>query len=275
LLLGCFSLDSFLFEPVRVTGAYLNSVDMDSTWQVRFVIPDTLIQPVTLTSQGKTIYGFFVLPNGTDTAATPTTVIYSHGKFGNINRYWGRLEMLWEMGYQVFIYDYQGYGKSEGTPSGPGCFADAEAALAYCLSRDDVDSSRIVYYGWSLGTYMTCHLAADIRPPAAVILESPLASTSSITREGTVLDVPGSFVVRADFDNERRIGRVGAPLLMLHGRQDEVAVFERNALVLYGEANQLATEYVWVDNAIHDNVPYVMGSDYARVIKDFVYRAGH
>lgn len=276
LLLGCFSLDSFLFEPDRITGDYLNSEDMKPEWNVRGIIqPESLIQPVTLTSQGKSIYGFFVLPGGADTAARPTTVIYSHGTGENINRYWGRVELLWEMGFQVFIYDYQGYGRSEGSPSGPGCFSDAEAALAYCLGRSDVDSSRVVYYGWSLGSYMACHLAADIMAPEAIILEAALASTSSLTREGTVLDVPGSFVVRADFDNERRIGRVGAPLLMLHGRKDETAVFERNALVLYGKSNQSRTEFVWLDNGTHENVPETMGSDYARVIKDFVFRAGH
>jgi hypothetical protein len=273
LVLGCFSLDSFLFEPTRITDAYLKSADMDSAWHVRFIIPDTLIQPATLVSQGKNIRGFFVLPNGADTALYPTTVIYSHGTGDNINRYWGRVELLWAMGYQVFIYDYQGYGLSEGAPSGPGCFSDAEAALAYCLGRGDVDTSRLVYYGWSLGTYMTCHLAADVRPPQAIILEAPLASTSSLTREGTVLDVPGSFVAHADFDNERRIGRVQAPLLMLHGRKDETAVFERNALVLYEKSDQSRTEFVWLDNANHENVPETMGSDYARVIKDFVFRA--
>jgi len=274
--LGCFSLDSFLFEPLKVTGAYLNLADMKPAWNVHFIIkPDSLIQPVTLTSQGKNIYGFFVRSNGSDTAARPTTVIYSHGTGENINRYWGRVELLWEMGYQVFIYDYQGYGLSEGSPSGPGCFSDAEAALAYCLGRNDVDSSRVVYYGWSLGSYMACHLAADIRAPEAIILESPLASTSSLTREGTVLDVPGSFVVRADFDNERRIGRVRAPLLLLHGKKDETAVFERNALVLYEKSNRSETEFVWLDSATHENVPETMGSDYARVIKDFVFRARH
>jgi fermentation-respiration switch protein FrsA (DUF1100 family) len=245
---------------------------MDTAWHVRGIIPDSLVDPVTLVSQGKNIYGFFVRHTRADTVR-PVTVIYSHGQYGNINRYWGRLELLWEMGYQGFIYDYQGYGKSEGTPSGAGCFADAEAALNYCLSRDDVDSSRVVYYGWSLGGFMTCHLAADIRPPQAVILEAALASTSSLTREGTILDVPGSFVVKADFDNESRIGRLGAPLLMLHGRKDETAVFERNALPLYAKSDQTRTEVVWLDDANHADIPETMGNEYARVITDFIERA--
>jgi hypothetical protein len=273
LLLGCFSLDSFLFEPTRITGEYRNPADMDTAWHVQGIIPESLIGPVELVSQEKHIYGLFARHTFNDTAVRPVTIVYSHGNAENINRYWGRVELLWEMGYQVFIYDYQGFGKSEGTPSGSGCFADAEAALSYCLSRSDVDSSRLVYYGWSLGSYMTCHLAADIRPSRAVILEAALASTSELTREGTVLDIPGSFVVKADFDNESRIGLLGAPLLMLHGRKDETAVFERNALVLYEKSDQTRTEFVWLDSANHVNIPETMGSDYARVITEFISRA--
>jgi len=246
---------------------------MDTAWHVRFIIPDSLIEPAALTSQGKGIYGFFVRPDGAHPDQNSVTVLYSHGNYGNINRYWGRVELLWEMGYQVFIYDYQGYGMSAGTPSGAACYADAETALSYCRHRADVDSTKLVYYGWSLGSFMTCHLAADIRPPAALILETPIASTSALTSEGTVLDVPGSFVANADFDNEKRIGNVGAPLLLLHGKKDETANFERNALRLYEKSNKANTEYVWLDEAGHENIPETMGSEYAAVVTDFIARS--
>jgi esterase/lipase len=273
LLLGCFSLESFLFEPTKIDGPYLQPADMDSVWHVRFIIPNSLIEPVTLTSQGRNIYGFFVRSGGQDSINRTVTFIYHHGTGENINRYWGRLELLWEMGYNIFIYDYQGYGMSEGTPSGDACFSDARQALEYCLSRTDVDSTRIVQYGFSLGSYMATYLAADIRHPLALILESGVASVSSLTREGTVLDIPGRYVADADFDNEKRIGRIDASLLLLHGKKDETAKFERNALVLYEKCDKSRTEYCWLDEGIHDNLPELMGSGYGAVIEEFVRKA--
>ena len=115
-LLSCFTLDSFLFEPTKVDD-YFRPADMDPAWHFRDTIPDTLIQSVELESQGNKIYGFFVKSNGNDSIKNQVTIIYCHGKGENINRYWGRVEYLWEMGYKVFIFDYQGYGKSEGSPS--------------------------------------------------------------------------------------------------------------------------------------------------------------
>jgi pimeloyl-ACP methyl ester carboxylesterase len=286
LFLSCFRLDSFLFDASKVTE-YLNPADMDSSWHVRFIIPDSLIEPVTLTAlDGNHIYGFFVRqPAGGDCPRTGTvprspnalgpdevTVIYNHGNGQNINRYWGRVELLWEMGFKVFIYDYEGYGKSEGTPSGEACYADAEASLSYVLGRPDVVDSNVVYYGWSLGSFMACHLAADVRHPRCLILENPMASTSALAKEGAVLAIPGSFVADADFDNEARIPLVGCRTLIIYGKKDDTAVPKRNAEVLLAEAKGwIPITARPVDNAGHSDLPEVMGyGEYERVVKAFV-----
>jgi len=270
LFAGCFSLDSFLFDATRLKGAdYFDPVDMDSAWHVRWVIPDSLVEPETLLSTGgNRVYGFFVRA---ESGGAPT-VIYSHGNGQNINRYWGRVELLWEAGCNVFIYDYQGYGKSEGAPSGRGCYDDAEAALACVRARPDVDTSRLVYYGWSLGSYMACHLAADVDRPMAVILENPLASTDALAKEGAVLSIPGSFLVHADFDNERRIRVVGAPVLLVYGKLDDTAVPERHAFVLIDRASGFTDlEVHAVEAGGHDNLPEVMGYDgYRGLIEGFL-----
>jgi pimeloyl-ACP methyl ester carboxylesterase len=314
-------LDSFLFDATRVTE-YLNPADMDSSWHVRFIIPDSLIEPVALTAlDGNHIYGFFVrqpadtaafgrmrkstdytgIPSSPftihnslfttssytdgvrsqsaesaesvdDTPESRVTVIYNHGNGQNINRYWGRVELLWEMGYKVFIYDYEGYGKSEGTPSGDACYADAEAALDYVLGRPDVEDTSVVYYGWSLGSFMACHLAADVRHPRCLVLENPMASTSALAREGAVLAIPGSFVADADFDNEERIPFVGCRTLIIYGKKDDTAVPKRNAEVLLAEAQGwIPITARPVENAGHADLPEVMTwPEYSRVVKAFV-----
>jgi len=266
---SCFRLDSILFWPDRV-DEYFRPADMDSAWHTRGVVPDSLREEVRLfPAPGETTFGFFAraLP---DTVPAPT-VIYSHGNAGNINGYWNRVELLWEAGCNVFIYDYEGFGKSEGTPSGEACYADAESALAYVLARPDVVDSNVVYYAWSLGSFMACHLAADVRSPRCLILENPMVSMSALAKEGAVLGIPGSFVVDADFDNETRIPLVGCRTLIIYGKIDDTAVPERNALVLLDKANPSTTKGYPIEGANHSDVPEVMGHDeYERVVKAFI-----
>jgi pimeloyl-ACP methyl ester carboxylesterase len=268
---GCLRLDSFLFDPIRVEGEYFNSADMDTSWHVRGnVIPDSLIEPDTLYGlDSNRVYGFFARqPN----APGGITVIYNHGRGENINRYWGRVELLWEAGFNVFIYDYEGFGKSEGSPSGAACYADAEAALSFVRARGIADSTTVLY-AWSLGSFMACHLAADIEgfKPRCVILENPMASMSALAREGTVLGIPGSFLVDADFDNEVRMRKLGCRTLIIYGKKDDTAVPERNALVLWDKADASMTTLRAVEDANHSDVPETMGyAEYKQVVEDFI-----
>ena len=272
---GCFKLDSFLFDPTRVSEYFLPA-DMDSSWHVRGIIPDSLIEPETLTNplNGNRVYGFFARqPAGGDGPdLNGVTVIYNHGNGSNINRYWGRVELLWEAGCNVFIYDYEGYGKSEGTPSGDACYADAEAAVNYVLGRPDVVDSNVVYYGWSLGSFMACHLAADFNSPRCLILENPIASASALAKEAAVLGIPGSFLADADFDNEVRMRFLGCRTLIIYGKNDDTAVPERHALILLDKAYGWIPIRDWpVEDAGHSDIPEKMGyEEYERVVSTFI-----
>jgi pimeloyl-ACP methyl ester carboxylesterase len=267
------TLDSFMFLPTPVES-YLNPADMDSAWMVRFVIPCSLYQEVELLSSGgNRIYGFLVQPDGQHPVENNITVLYCHGNADNINRFWGRVERLWEVGFRVFIFDYQGYGRSEGEPSGEACFADGRAALRYLRGRPEVDTARIIYYGYSMGSFIATHLAADSLAPAALMLEAAPASVTALVREGTLLEVPGSFLADLDFDNERRIPLVGAPALLLHGRDDTYLLPERHPRRIISAARGFtALDTVWVAVAGHDNVPETMGEEYGQVLSEFVGR---
>ncbi len=263
-----FSLDDFLFDPTEI-DEYLRPEDFEDEWGVRFIIPDALVEPVTFTSMGNTIYGFFVKGNQDSTVNNETTFLYCHGKDENINRYWGRVEYLWEMGFNVFIFDYQGYGKSEGSPSGDALFSDGHAALHYVQSRTDIDTSKIVFYGWSLGTFVTTYLAADIYSPAALILEAAPASVTALLRDSGLLDLTGSYVADADFDNEKRIADISCALFMMHGKDDDFVVFERHVPLIWDNAPE-PKECLWVEEATHDNIPDVLSENYNQAIIDFV-----
>jgi uncharacterized protein len=268
---NCLKLDEFLFTPLTI-DKYLLPEDMDSVaWHVRGIIPDTLYEEVRLTcAGGNCLYGFLVQPKE-GLARNSVTILYCHGNGHCINRYWGRVELLWEMGFRVFIFDYEGYGRSEGRPSGDACLADGRAALAFLRSRTEVNPDRIVYYGWSLGTFVATCLAADCVTPLGLILESPIASSEALVKEGTVFDIPGSMLTRLDLDNESRITRVGVPVLMMHGANDDRVPYDRHARRLLAAAKgHTEVEMIRVEGAGHEDVPYVLGADYAGYVTSYI-----
>ncbi|KPK64516.1 hypothetical protein AMJ83_02065 [candidate division WOR_3 bacterium SM23_42] len=262
------SLDDFLFEPTEI-DEYLRPEDFDAEWGTRFIIPDSLVESVTLTSMENTVYAFFVKGHPDSISNNQVTILYCHGKDENINRYWVRIEYLWEMGYNAFIFDYQGYGRSEGNPSGEALFSDGLEALRHLQERSDIDTSRIAYYGWSLGTFVASYLAADVYHPAALILEAAPASACAILQDAVLFNIPGSYVVEADFDNEARIADVMCPLFMMHGKADDFVVFERHVHRVWDNAVD-PKRNLWVENASHDDIPEVLGPQYHQALIDFI-----
>jgi hypothetical protein len=262
------SLDDFLFEPTQI-DEYLRPEDFDDEWGTRFIIPGSLIEPVPLTSMGNTIYGFFVYGHPDSANNNQITILYCHGKDENINRYWTWVEHFWEMGYNVFIFDYQGYGKSEGNPSGEALFSDGLESLNYLQARTDIDPSKIILYGWSLGTFVASYLAADEFHPAGLILESAPTSASILLQDAILLNMPGSYVVDADFDNESRIAHIECPLFMIHGRADDFVVFDRHVHRIWDNALD-PKRNLWIDDAGHDDIIQILGVQYNEEIINFI-----
>ena len=124
------------------------------------------------TADGLTLRGWFVPSSGSPPAYT---VLVLNGNAGNRTYRAPLAVSLQQHGLQVLLFDYRGYGGNEGKPTEAGLRADAQAARSYLLDRDDVDASRLIYFGESLGTALAIGLAAE-DPPAGVILRSPFPS---------------------------------------------------------------------------------------------------
>jgi fermentation-respiration switch protein FrsA (DUF1100 family) len=270
LLISCeriYSLDSFLFGPTEV-DEYLRPADLEE-WDARMIIPDSLVEPVVLLSMGNDIYGFFIKGTPDSSENNQVTILYCKGKDENMNREWCKMEHLWEMGYNIFLFDYQGYGRSEGSPSDEALYSDGEVSLSYIQSRSDVDEDNIVIYGWSLGTFVATYLASDVYHPAALILESAPASTTALLHDSALLNLPGYYAVEADFDSEKRIAGIECPLFMIHGKEDAFVVLERNFSPLWEIAEE-PKDSLLVDNAEHSDILHVLGDDYHREIIGFI-----
>ena len=121
-------------------------------------------------------------------------------------------------GFGVFLAEYRGYGGLGGSPSEEGLYADGEAALAE-LGRRGIPPERVVLVGRSLGSGVAVELATRHRV-AAVVLVS--AYTSLVDMGRIVAGPLAPLVVRDRFDSLSKVGRVGAPLVLLHGSLDDV-----------------------------------------------------
>ena len=175
------------------------------------------------------------------------------------------------MGYNVFIFDFQGYGRSEGEPSGDALFSDGRESLGYLQSRIDIDTSRIVFWGFSLGAFVATYLAADIHHPAALILEGAPASATALLRDSGLINLPGTYVIEADFDNERRIGNVQCPLFMMHGKLDDVAPFDWHAPLIWAKAEE-PKQSLGIEHAGHSDIPQVLGNRFHQEVISFISR---
>ena len=190
------------------------------------------------TDDGYTLNGWFLpAPTGEaarDTGNSDITLLWFHGNAGNMGHRVDDLALFHHLlGVNVFIFDYRGYGNSQGKPSERGVYLDSRAALAYLGSRDDLNPVRLVYYGRSLGAAVAVELALH-HSPDGMVLYSPFTSLADM---GAALYTfsPVRLLAGNRLDSLARIGRYHGPLLVIHGEADEIIPVEQ-ARALYDSA---------------------------------------
>lgn len=253
---GCFDLDSSLFNNDKLTAYSLRTT----------VIPESSRTQIILTSQGKKIYGYYVASSN---VSETNIILYNHGNRDHLQYYWDRVELFYKMGFNVFVYDYQGYGMSEGEPSEAGIYSDATTAYQFVKSLGYADSS-ITVYGFSLGGAPAVHLASSVFTPRRLILEAAFASATTLTQSGTLIDLPSSYFMKGEYRNDEKIKHVYAPVIILHGVQDTFIDLEKNGRVLFNNANE-PKKFVPVNGANHSEIPAKMGeAAYLEMVRGFI-----
>ncbi len=172
------------------------------------------------TSYGK-IEAWFIPPAQDRGTGPAPAVIFAHGNAELIDFWPEELGNFALLGMGLLLVEYPGYGRSEGTPSQRSIIEALLAAYDALVSRKDVDPSRIVLFGRSLGGAAVCALAAK-RPSAALILMSTFTSVRSLASKFLV---PG-FLVRDPFDNLAIAGSYSGPVLIIHGRNDSLIPYK-------------------------------------------------
>jgi len=173
------------------------------------------------TNDGLGLNGWF-FPADKDSLRADWVWLLCHGNAGNIST---RLELcaaLLSSGFNLFIFDYRGYGRSQGRPSEEGTYLDAEAAYDWLL-RKDFSGNCIVAYGESLGGGVATELASR-RPLAGLVLESSFSSATDVGAE-LFPWLPVRRISRIKYDACAKLPRLKLPVLFLHSRGDELIGF--------------------------------------------------
>jgi len=150
------------------------------------------------------------------------TILFCHGNAGNITHRIEKLKFFNDLKCNIFIFDYRGYGKSQGRPSEKGFYKDAKAAYKYLLSRG-INSNQIIGYGESIGGAVIVDLASR-QGMKAIILDSTLTSVKDMIKCAYPF-VP-YWVFSSRFDSETKIKSIKIPKLIIHSLNDEIVPFQ-------------------------------------------------
>ena len=203
--------------------------------------------PVTLeTGDGLSLLAWYAPPRATGAPS----LVYFHGNAGHIGMRGFKVRAYLNAGLGVLLTTWRGYSGNPGTPTEDGLYADGRAARAFLRTRGCGDAQQILY-GESLGTGVAVHLARE-SSPAALVLEAPYSSVVDIA-SGRFPLLPVGPLIADRFDSAAKIGKVTAPLLIVHGERDRT-IPVRLARKLFRRARE-PKEGVFIPEADHADLP--------------------
>lgn len=195
---------------------------------------------IALTSaDGVTIQGWFIPAQSSTTDSAPLTLLFLHGRTGNLSDSLDKIHLFHDMGLDVFAIDYHGYGASGGAPAESALAGDAVAAYFYLTDKRNVKRERLYIFGEDLGAAVAINLVARVAP-AGLITEGANASILAKVEDDWPL-IPWQYLLRNQFDSISKISDVRVPVLILHSSDDEVVPFgdARRLYVLAHEPKEL------------------------------------
>lgn len=168
------------------------------------------------------------------------TVLFCHGNAGNISHRLDSLMFFRDLGLNCLIFDYRGYGRSQGSPSEQGLYSDARAGWDWLTQDRQVPPDRIILFGRSLGGTVAANLAAELAgqkiQPAGLALESSFTSVIDMGKHYYPW-LPIKWVARFKFNAISAVQNVQSPILVIHSPDDEIVPY-RLGQKLYENAPQ-------------------------------------
>jgi fermentation-respiration switch protein FrsA (DUF1100 family) len=221
-------------------------------------------EPVTFpTEDGLALQGWFLPARAPGPAYT---MVVFNGNAGNRAFRAPLATALHARGHGVLLFDYRGYGGNPGAATEAGLAADARAARTYLVGRSDVDASRLVYLGESLGTAVATTLASEHRP-AALVLRSPFTSLAVVGQFHYPI-LPVRWLLQDRFDSIDRIARIDCPLLVIAGDRDRVIPYEHSQQLFAAAVSPKA--FVTIPGADHNDWDLLAGERMIQAIDEFL-----
>mgnify|MGYP003392751379 CR=1 FL=1 len=151
-----------------------------------------------------------------------STIIFAHGNAGNMSDRLFKIKFFYDLGLNVFIFDYRGYGKSEGRPSEAGIYLDAQGAYDHLQSQGRVNMKNIILYGASIGGVVVIDLAIH-RNAALLVVESSITNSKDMVK--IFYPFVPSFFLSLKFDSINKVKGLKVPKLFIHSPDDEVVPY--------------------------------------------------
>jgi len=193
------------------------------------------------------------------------SVLFCHGNAGNISHRLETLSLLNSLGVNILIFDYAGYGLSDGKASEAQTYRDVEAAWRFLIEDKSVDPGAIVLFGRSLGGAVATWIAAK-EEPGALILESTFVSIIEMGKKLYPI-FPVRLLARVRYDSAALIENIKSPKLFIHSRDDETIPFD-HGVTLYNKAQE---PKIFVEiRGSHNSGFLDSGSDYIVPLQSFL-----
>ncbi len=209
------------------------------------------------------LHGWFLKHQG-----ARSTVVFHHGNEGNIENWLPFMENMYDRGFSVLMYDYEGYGRSEGTPSMNGILKDGEAAYDFLISSGRARPEEVINLGTSLGSAVATHVAAN-RQSKALILWSPYSSLLRTCKDNCpFLQIyPDLFFPEKDIGCGYEISKIVVPVLILHGDNDKCIDVEQACELQHARPS---TKLIELTGAGHVQERWFQRSDFQGAMNDFM-----
>ena len=195
------------------------------------------------------------LPN----PAARHTLWFFHGNAESLGDLEPWLRQVREAGFAVFAWDYPGYGRSGGRPTEKSTYAAARVARDYLRHELRVPADRTILFGRSLGSGPAVQMATEERVGGLVVQGGFMSAFRVLTR-WTILPWD-------QFRNLAKLPRVESPVLVMHGRQDEVIAFHHGESLF--AAARGPKRHLWVDGAHHNDFTEVAGEKFWQALREF------
>jgi uncharacterized protein len=247
---GCRIEDRFIFHPEHVIRRDPSHIGL-------------AFEDVFFTTQdGIRLHGWFI-PHQEARA----TLVWFHGNAGNISDRLLNITLLHDrIKTNIFIFDYRGYGRSEGTVSEEGTYLDGAAAIQYLHGRDEAGARQLVLFGRSLGAAVATEMAMRFNS-LGLILESPFVSIREMAR-AIFPSLPIGWLLRTRYDTAEKVRGLKTPLLILHGDRDETVPFAQGKRVF--EVASQPKKFHRIVGASHNDTFIVGGENYFGALREFI-----